>query len=44
MNLIEKYKSDGYVVIDLLNDEICEKINLKIDEIITSGNYKENTI
>lgn len=43
MNLIEKYKSDGYVVIDLLNDEICEKINLKIDEIITSGNYKENT-
>ena len=39
----EEYFDKGYAVVDLLENEIIETINFKVEELLKSGNYKENT-
>ena len=41
--LIKDYKKNGYVTIKALSEDITDQINLKVDELIESGDYKENT-
>lgn len=40
---IDEYKKNGYITLKVLEESVVDEINSKVEELVRSGKYKENT-
>ena len=43
MNINKFYKDNGYLELEVITSDLCDIVNEKIERLIDSGDYKENT-